>query len=64
MLDVFRQEPLPPGHAFWTHPKISMTPHTAARTLRAESIAQIVQKIGALQRGEPIAGVVNWQKGY
>jgi len=30
----------------------------------AESIAQIVQKIGALQRGGPIAGVVNWQKGY
>ncbi|MFZ9297528.1 MAG: 2-hydroxyacid dehydrogenase [Hylemonella sp.] len=64
MLDVFRQEPLPLGHAFWTHPKICVTPHTAARTLRDESIAQIVQKIGALERGEPIAGWVDLKKGY
>lgn len=64
MLDVFRQEPLPLGHAFWTHPKICVTPHTAARTLRDESIAQIAQKIGALERGEPIAGWVDLKKGY
>jgi len=37
-LDVFRQEPLPSEHPFWKHPKITVTPHTSARTLRAESI--------------------------
>lgn len=63
-LDVFRAEPLPPQHPFWQHPKITVTPHTSARTLREESIAQIVGKIGALQRGEPINGVVDPQKGY
>ena len=66
-LDVFRTEPLPAGHPFWAHPKISLTPHTSARTLRDESIAQIAGKILALQQGAAIsslAGVVDPKKGY
>ena len=63
-LDVFRTEPLPADHSFWHHPKITVTPHTSARTLREESIAQIVGKMQALQRGEPIRGVVDHQRGY
>jgi glyoxylate/hydroxypyruvate reductase A len=63
-LDVFRTEPLPAAHRFWQHPKITVTPHTSARTLREESIAQIVGKIQALQRGEAINGVVDHQRGY
>jgi glyoxylate/hydroxypyruvate reductase A len=63
-LDVFRTEPLPSEHAFWRHPKVVVTPHTSARTLREESIAQIARKILALGRGEPIAGVVDRQRGY
>jgi glyoxylate/hydroxypyruvate reductase A len=64
MLDVFRTEPLPADHVFWQHPKITVTPHTSARTLREESITQIVGKMRALQRGEPINGVVDHQRGY
>lgn len=66
-LDVFRTEPLPAEHPFWSHPKVTVTPHTSARTLRDESIAQIAGKIRALQNGAPItalAGVVDPQKGY
>jgi len=63
-LDVFRTEPLPAGHPFWTHPKITVTPHTSARTLRDESIAQIAGKIIALDAGQPIAGVVDPARGY
>jgi len=63
-LDVFRQEPLPAGHPFWRHPKITITPHTAARTLRDESVAQIAGKIARLERGESIAGIVDPRKGY
>ncbi len=63
-LDVFRTEPLPAGHAFWNHPRITITPHTSARTLREESIAQIARKMAALQRGEAVAGVVNPARGY
>ena len=66
-LDVFRTEPLPAEHAFWKHPKISITPHTSARTLREETIAQIAGKIRAVESGAPIsslAGVVDPNKGY
>ncbi len=63
-LDVFRTEPLPKTHAFWSHPKITITPHTSARTLRSESIVQIAGKIRALQRGQAIAGVVDLSRGY
>lgn len=66
-LDVFREEPLPAAHPFWTHPKITVTPHTSARTLRDESIAQIAGKIRALHSGTPIGsltGVVDMNKGY
>ena len=66
-LDVFRQEPLPPEHPFWKHPKIAVTPHTSARTLRGESIAQIASKIQLLSGGAAvsgISGVVDIKKGY
>ena len=63
-LDVFRTEPLPAGHAFWNHPRITVTPHTSARTLRDESIAQIARKMAAMERGEPVAGVVDAARGY
>ncbi len=66
-LDVFRTEPLPPAHAFWRHPAITVTPHISARTLREESVAQVASKITALQRGEPLAslaGLVDPKKGY
>ena len=63
-LDVFRTEPLPLAHPFWRHPKITITPHTSARTLRETSIAQIAGKMEALQRGEKIAGIVDTLRGY
>lgn len=63
-LDVFQQEPLPAGHPFWHHPKIAITPHTAARTLRDESVAQIAGKIARLESGASIAGIVDPMKGY
>lgn len=67
LLDVFRQEPLPPEHLFWAHPRITLTPHTSARTLRRESLAQIIGKIDALETGAPpqsLGGWVRTEVGY
>ncbi|ARP85589.1 2-hydroxyacid dehydrogenase [Bordetella genomosp. 9] len=63
-LDVFGVEPLPPSHPFWTHPRVHITPHIAASTLREEAVAQIAAKVRRLARGEPISGVVTPQRGY
>jgi glyoxylate/hydroxypyruvate reductase len=63
-IDVLRQEPPPADHPFWSHPKIVLTPHTSARTDRDASIEQIAGKIRALERGEPVAGVVDLKRGY
>jgi len=63
-LDVFRAEPLAADHPFWRHPKITITPHTSARTLLETSIAQIAQKIMALEQGFSVAGMVDTSRGY
>jgi glyoxylate/hydroxypyruvate reductase A len=64
MLDVFRSEPLPSDHPFWRHPKITITPHTSARTLRDQSIAQIAGKIRSLEAGKSVTGVVDMLRAY
>jgi glyoxylate/hydroxypyruvate reductase A len=63
-LDVFHQEPLPDNHPFWTTPRIEITPHVSAVTLREESIEQIARKIRAHARGETISGIVDIKRGY
>jgi glyoxylate/hydroxypyruvate reductase A len=63
-LDVFRNEPLPAPHPFWEEPRITMTPHISALTVRHDSVRQIAGKINALERGEPVADVVDRTLGY
>jgi glyoxylate/hydroxypyruvate reductase A len=63
-LDVFRNEPLPAPHPFWSEPRITITPHISAITLREEAVQQIVAKIERLERGEAIDDVVDRARGY
>ncbi|PQV45103.1 glyoxylate/hydroxypyruvate reductase A [Paraburkholderia sp. BL21I4N1] len=63
-LDVFREEPLPADHLFWREPRITITPHVSALTLRSESVEQVACKIKALMRGDTVGGVVNLERGY
>lgn len=64
VLDVTNTEPLPADHPLWCHPKVHLTPHVSAITLRQESVAQVAGKIAALLRGEAISGVVARDQGY
>lgn len=64
MLDVFAEEPLPPGHRFWHHPRVALTPHVAAITRVDESVAQIAAKIRRLEAGLPVSGIVARDDGY
>jgi len=63
-LDVFRDEPLPPDHAFWGEPRVTITPHVSALTLVPEAVGQIAAKMQALARGETVADIVDRTRGY
>lgn len=63
-LDVFRNEPLPSQHPFWQEPRISITPHISAMTLRRESVQQIAEKIIKIEAGEMVDGIVDRIRGY
>jgi len=63
-LDVFHDEPLPAAHAFWHHPRITLTPHVSAVTLVEPSVAQIAAKIARLEAGLPITGIVDRERDY
>ncbi|THD81436.1 glyoxylate/hydroxypyruvate reductase A [Aliigemmobacter aestuarii] len=63
-LDVFRVEPLPAGHPFWTHSRVTVTPHIAADT-RADSAARVVaENIRRAEAGEPLLHQVDRVRGY
>jgi len=46
VLDVFATEPLPAHHPFWQHPKVTLTPHSSARS----DVVQTAQAIAAQYR--------------
>lgn len=63
-LDVFRQEPLPAAHPFWTHPAITVTPHIASFTVPATAVTHVAENIRRARAGESLAGLVRRELGY
>ena len=63
-LDVFRQEPLPQDHPFWTHPKITITSHVASLTDPSSVAPQIVENYRRMVGGRPLLNSVDMQQGY
>lgn len=63
-LDVFNEEPLPPGHPFWTHPKVHITPHVAGVTHPSRCSDHIVDAIRRAESGRPLLHVVDRTQGY
>lgn len=63
-LDVFRTEPLPPEHVFWSHPRVTVTPHIASATRPASAARVIVENIRRGEAGEPFLHLVDREAGY
>ena len=63
-LDVFRSEPLPPGHRFWRHPKVTVTPHAASETLAQSCAPQVAENYARLGDGRPLLNLVERDRGY
>ena len=63
-LDVFREEPLPPGHPFWQHPRILVTPHIAGITNPRTAAPVILDNIRRFEEGRPLLNLVDPARGY
>lgn len=64
VLDVCEPEPLPAGHRFWRHPRITLTPHIASVTQPASAARVMLANIRRHQQGEPLQDVVDPARGY
>jgi glyoxylate/hydroxypyruvate reductase A len=64
VLDVTEPEPLPPGHPFWSHPKIWITPHVASSTQPESGGEALIANLERYFRGEPMVGLVDRSRGY
>jgi len=63
-LDVFRTEPLPRDHRYWSHPKVTVTPHIAADTKALTATRVIAENIRRSEAGEPLLHRVDRDRGY
>lgn len=66
VLDVFRTEPLPAAHPFWTTPGITVLPHIGGlHPQRNEMVAELfVENAQRFLAGEPLKEAVDRAKGY
>src|SRR3954453_7915572 len=63
-LDVYVTEPLPAESAFWTHPRVVLTPHNAADTDPDEISKYVAQQIERFEAGGALENVVDRKRGY
>ena len=63
-LDVFRTEPLPADHPFWSHPRITVTPHRSRRQRPDMILPQVVENIRRFRAGEKLLQAVDRSRGY
>jgi glyoxylate/hydroxypyruvate reductase len=64
VLDVFAAEPLPPEHAFWRHPRVTVLPHVAALTDVRSGAAVCAENLRALASGALLQHLVDRARGY
>ncbi|WP_425099793.1 2-hydroxyacid dehydrogenase [Tropicibacter sp. S64] len=63
-LDVFRVEPLPGDDPYWTHPRVTVTPHVASETRPGSASRVIAENIRRSENGMPLLHLVDPLAGY
>ena len=63
-LDTFRTEPLPKDHSYWSHPKVTVTPHVSAITRPMDAVDAFLAHVEDFRAGRPLDGAVDLSRGY
>ena len=61
---MFHAEPLPTDHPYWSHPKVTLTPHVASLTQPETAAPVILENIRRHKAGEPLLNLVDVNRGY
>jgi glyoxylate/hydroxypyruvate reductase A len=64
VLDVFDVEPLPGGHPYWAHDRITVTPHVAAPTPIRSGVEAVLANLERVAAGAPPLHLVDRDRGY
>lgn len=64
VIDVCREEPLPPGHPFWDAPRLLLTGHSSAPTEPGAMVALFLDNLQRYRDGQPLRGEVDFVRGY
>lgn len=64
VIDVCREEPLPPGHPFWNARNLTLTGHSAAPTLPHLLVELFLANLQRYQAGTELHGLVDFARGY
>lgn len=64
VIDVCRQEPLPPGHPFWTAPHLLLTGHSSAPTEPRLMAQLFLDNLARYRAGRELRGTVDFSRGY
>lgn len=64
VIDVCREEPLPPGHPFWDAPRLLLTGHSSAPTEPAAMARLFVDNLRRYRAGQLLRGEVDFARGY
>jgi glyoxylate/hydroxypyruvate reductase A len=64
ILDVTDPEPLPAGHALWTHPRVRITPHIASATRPETAVEVVLENLRRHREGLPMVGQIDRAQGY
>jgi glyoxylate/hydroxypyruvate reductase len=63
-LDVFRKEPLPDDSAFWDHPRVFLTPHSAADSDPLTICNYVARQIIRFEQDGILENLVDRKRGY
>jgi phosphoglycerate dehydrogenase-like enzyme len=64
VLDVFENEPLPPGSPLWEMPNVTVTSHHSGLNIPEEIAGFFLDNLERYREGRPLRGVVDPKRGY